>query len=63
MKNPTPIIFVGLGALAFVVSAIRPQLASDAIRFARNSSRKFTTSQETASASTRISSSPRPRMT
>lgn len=35
MKNPTPIIFVGLGALSFLASAARPELAADAVRFAR----------------------------
>jgi hypothetical protein len=35
MKNPTPIILVGLGALAVLASAVRLELAADAVRFAR----------------------------
>jgi hypothetical protein len=35
MNKPTSIIFALVGALAFVVSAVRPELARDVVRFAR----------------------------
>jgi hypothetical protein len=35
MNKPTPIVFGLIGTLAFLVSALRPQLLGEAARFVR----------------------------
>ena len=35
MNKPTAILFGAIGALSFVVSALRPEIVSDGMRFLR----------------------------